>query len=48
MAFLSLVLLFLGQDRFGWAGVLGAGVLVLVLVRVLQPTIVRWIRGPER
>jgi hypothetical protein len=45
MAFLSLVLLFLGQDLFGWAGVLLAALILLVLVRALQAPIVRWIRG---
>jgi hypothetical protein len=48
MAFLSLVLLFLGQDYLGWAGVVLAAVVVLVLVRALQPAMVRWIRGSER
>jgi hypothetical protein len=48
MAFLSLVLLFLGQDFFGWAGVLLAALVVIVLVRALQAPIVRWIRGSER
>jgi len=48
MAFLSIVLLFLGQDLYGWTGVLLAAVIVIGLVRGLQPAIVRWIRGSVR
>jgi len=46
MAFLSVILIFLGRDLLGWAGVLLSGVLIVLIARALQPLIVRWITGP--
>lgn len=48
MAFLSVLLLFLGQDLFGWAGFLLAVLVIFLVARGLHPMILRWIRGTER
>ena len=47
MAFLSVMLLFLGRYLFGWLGVTIAVPLVLLVARRVQPAIVRWIRGTQ-
>jgi len=47
MAFMSLVLVFLGKDLFGWPGFVLAVLVVLLVLRSLNPVIIRWIRGRE-
>jgi hypothetical protein len=48
MAFLSLVLFYLGRDLFGWTGAIIALLAILLIARALQPAIVRWIRGTQK
>ena len=45
MAFFTIVLISLGKYLMGWMGVVVAVLLIMVVVRGLQPVMVRWIRG---
>ena len=47
MAFLSVIVLFVGRDLFGWAGSLLAVLLIILVARGLHPVIIRWIRGDQ-